>query len=116
MENESFKNNEDIKRKNNIIKEQKNTIKEQKKEINRLNDLVDILNNNIDNLKEKFEIEIDKWKKRFKKLCNAIDKLLGRKPNEYVEDYEDLADSINYGYYDKNKENEKDKDDFYIDM
>ena len=116
MENESFKNNEDIKRKNNIIKEQKNTIKEQKKEINRLNDLVDILNNNIDNLKEKFEIEIDKWKKRFKKLCNAIDKLLGRKPNEYVEDYEDLADSINYGYYDKNKENEKDKDDFYINM
>lgn len=116
MENESFKNNEEIKKRNSLIQEQKQTIKEQKKEINRLSDLVNILSNNIDNLKIKFENEITKWKKRFQKLCNAIDKLLDRKPNKYMEDYENLADAINYGYFNKNKNNEKSKDDFDIGM
>ena len=116
MENESFKNNEEIKKRNSLIQEQKQTIKEQKKEINRLSDLVNILTNNIDNLKIKFENEITKWKKRFQKLCNAIDKLLDRKPNKYMEDYENLADAINYGYFNKNKNNEKSKDDFDIGM
>lgn len=113
-ENKSFKNNKEIKRRNNLIKEQKSTINNQKQEINRLNDLINILENNIEDLKEKFDNEINKWKKRFKKLCNAIDKVLGRKPKKYVEDYEDLADSIIYNYYDENKDN--DKDDFNISL
>ncbi len=49
-------------------------------------------------------------------MCRAIDKVLGRdKPKEYLEDYEDIADAINYGYYDKG--NKKDKsEDFEIGM
>ena len=37
------------------------------------------------------EKEVNKWKTRFKKLCTAIDKLLGRKPKEKedIEDYEE---------------------------
>ena len=73
-----------------------------------------ILNNNIENLKEKLETEVNKWKNRFKKLCDAIDKLLGRdKPSEKLEDYEDIADSINHGCYGKN---DKDKDDFELEI
>ena len=45
-------------------------------------------------------------------MANAIDKILGRTKSKYIEDYEDLADSINYNYYKKPKE--KDKDDFEI--
>ncbi len=115
-ENETLKNNEELIKRNNLIKEQKATIKEQKKEINRLNDLINILNNNIESLKEKLTNEIDKWKKRFQKLCDAIDKVLGRKPREYIEDYEDLADAINNDFYDYEKNEEKDKDDFEIGM
>ena len=33
---------------------------------------------------------------------------------QYLEDYEDIADAVNYGYYSKNNDNEKDKDDFEI--
>ena len=113
-ENKTFKNNSELIKRNEMIKEQKATIKEQKEEISRLSELVDILNNNIETLKNKLENEIDKWKKLFKKMCNAIDKLLGRdKPKEYLEDYEDIADAINYGYYDKN---DKDKDDFEMEI
>ena len=87
----------------------------QKKEISRLNDLVGILNNSIEDIKSKFEKEITKLKRILNKVCKAIDKLLGRdKPKEYLEDYEDIADAINYGYYSKNNDNEKDKDDFEI--
>ena len=47
-------------------------------------------------------------------MCKAIDKVLDRdKPKEYLEDYEDIADAINYGYY--NKE-DKEKDDLEIGM
>ena len=35
------------------------------------------------------------------------------KPKEYLEDYEDIADAINYGWYNPNKN--KDKDDFEMD-
>ena len=117
LENESFKNNEEIIKRNNLIKEQKEVIKEQKNEINSLKDIVNILNNNIDNLKDKLEKEINKWKTRFKKLCTAIDKLLGRKPKEKedIEDYVDIADAINYGYYNNNEKN-KDKDDFDLSL
>ena len=112
-ENESFKNNEELVKRNNLINEQKATIKEQKKEINRLNDLVEILSNNIENLKAKLEKEINKWKNRFKKMCKAIDTLLNRdNPKDDVEDYEDLADLINISYYDN--ETNKDKDDMEI--
>ena len=45
-------------------------------------------------------------------MANAIDKILGRKKSKYVEDYEDLANSINYDYY----EETKDKDDFEIEI
>ena len=47
-------------------------------------------------------------------MCKAIDKVLGRdKPKEYLEDYEDLADAINYGYYRDSKDKDK-SDDFGI--
>ena len=46
----------------------------------------------------------------FNKLANALDKVLGREPKEYADDYEDLADSINYDY----DKDDKDKDDFDI--
>ncbi len=112
-ENETFKQNRELIKRNKIIEEQKDTIKEQKKEITRLKNIVNVLENNIDNLKQKFEREIDKWKNLFSKMCKAIDKVLKREPKKYIEDYEDLADSINYDYYDK----EKDKsDDFDISL
>ena len=86
---------------------------EQKKEITRLSDLVEVLNNNIKTLKEKLNKEIEYWKNLFNKLANAIDKVLGREPKEYADDYEDLADAINNDYYDYDKDN-MDKDDFDI--
>ena len=108
-ENKNFKNNSELIKKNKIIREQKSTINEQKQEIGRLSELVDILNNTVDSMKIKFEKEVEKWKNLFKKMCKAIDKVLGRdKPKERLEDYEDIADAINYGYYSKN--NDKDKD------
>ena len=115
-ENTSFKNNEEIIKRDKIITEQKAIIKEQSKEINKLKGIVNILNNSIDNLKEKLEVEVNKWKKLFKKMCKAIDKLLDREPKDYVEDYENLADAINYDYYDydNRKEKDKDKDDYEI--
>lgn len=107
-ENKTFKNNSELIKRNEIIKEQK-------QEISKLKGLVDILNNNIESLKIKLEKEVDKWKNLFKKMCKAIDKVLDRdEPKEYLEDYEDIADAINYGYY--NDDNNKDKDDYEIEM
>lgn len=111
-ENKTFKNNKELLKRNEIIKEQKSTIQDQKEEIRKLSELVDILNNNIESLKEKLETEVNKWKKLFQKMCKAIDKVLKRdKPKEKLEDYEDMADAINHGYYGKNNKN---KDDFEI--
>ena len=113
-ENDTFKNNKELLKRNELIKEQKSTIKEQKQEINKLSNMIDILNNNIETLKEKLEREVNKWKNLFRKMCKAIDKVLGRdKPKEYLEDYEDLADAINYGYYRNSKDKDK-SDDFGI--
>lgn len=115
QENKTFKDNSELIKRNNIIKEQKSTIKEQKQEIGRLSELVDILNNNIESLKLKFEKEVEKWKNLLKKMCKAIDKVLGRdKPKDKLEDYEDIADSINYDYYNEYKN--KDKNDFEMRM
>lgn len=114
-ENKIFKENKEYLRQKDIIKEQNSTITEQRNEINRLNNLVNVLNNSINNIKEKLEKEVNKWKNLFKKMCNAIDKVLGRdKPKEYLEDYEDIADAINYDYYDYDKNDDKDKDDYEI--
>ena len=78
----------------------------------KLSELVDILNNNIESLKSKLETEVNKWKNLFQKMCKAIDKVLKRdKPKEKLEDYEDIADAINHGYYGKSNKN---KDDFEI--
>ena len=89
--------------------------KEQKQEIGRLSELVDILNNNIETLKFKLDREINKWKNLFKKVCKALDKVLGRdKPKDNLEDYENIADAINYDYYNYDKNYENDKDDFEI--
>lgn len=110
-ENSTFKNNTELVKRNNLIKEQKETISKQKKEITRLSDLVEVLNNNIKTLKEKLNKEIEYWKNLFNKLANAIDKVLGREPKEYADDYEDLADAINNDYYDYDKD-DMDKDDF----
>lgn len=113
-ENKTFRNNKELLKRNELIKEQKSTIKEQKQEINKLSNMIDILNNNIETLKEKLEREVNKWKNLFRKMCKAIDKVLGRdKPKEYLEDYEDLADAINYGYYRDSKDKDK-SDDFRI--
>ena len=112
-ENTSFKNNTELVKRDNLIKEQKETINKQKKEITRLSDLVEVLNNNIKTLKEKLNKEIEYWKNLFNKLANAIDKVLGRVPKEYADDYEDLADAINNDYYDYDKD-DMDKDDFDI--
>ena len=104
-ENKTFKNNNELLKRNEIIKEQK-------QEIGRLNDLVNILSNNIESLKTKLETEVDKWKSLLKKICKALDKVLGRdKPKDKLEEYENIADAINYGYYSKNHKN---KDDFEI--
>lgn len=115
QENKIFKENKEYLKQKDIIKEQKSTIKEQKQEIGRLSELVDILNNNIETLKLKLDREINKWKDLFKKVCKALDKVLGRdKPKENLEDYEDIADAINYDYYNYDKNYENDKDDFEI--
>lgn len=104
-ENKTFKNNNELLKKNKIIKEQK-------QEIGRLNDLVNILSNNIESLKTKLETEVDKWKSLLKKICKALDKVLGRdKSKDKLEEYENIANAINYGYYSKNHKN---KDDFEI--
>lgn len=98
-ENKTFKNNNELLKRNEIIKEQK-------QEIGRLNDLVNILSNNIESLKNKLETEVDKWKSLLKKICKALDKVLGRdKPKDKLEEYENIADAINYGYYSKNHKN-----------
>ncbi len=111
-ENKTFKNNKELLKRNEIIKEQKSTIQAQKEEISKLSELVEILNNNIESLKSKLETEVNKWKNLFQKMCKAIDKVLKRdKPKEKLEDYEDIADAINHGYYGKNNKN---KDDFEI--
>ena len=111
-ENKTFKNNKELLKRNEIIKEQKSTIQDQKEEISKLSGLVDVLNSNIASLKEKLETEVNKWKNLFKKMCMAIDKVLKRdKPKEKLEDYENIADAINHGYYGKNNKN---KDDFEI--
>lgn len=120
-ENDTFRNNKELIKRNELIKEQKSTIKEQKQEINRLNGVVKILENSIEDWKEKveevkesFEKELKKWIDILRKVCKAIDKLLNRdKPKEYLEDYEDIADAINYGWYNPNKN--KNKDDFEMD-
>lgn len=115
QENKIFKENKEYLKQKDIIKEQKSTIKEQKQEIGRLSELVDILNNNIETLKFKLDREVNKWKNLFKKVCKALDKVLGRdKPKENLEDYEDIADAINYDYYNYDKNYENDKDDFEI--
>ena len=114
-ENKIFKENKEYLKQKDIIKEQKTTIKEQKQEIGRLSELVDILNNNIETLKFKLDREINKWKNLFKKVCKALDKVLGRdKPKDNLEDYENIADAINYDYYNYDKNYENDKDDFEI--
>lgn len=111
-ENKTFKNNKELLKRNEIIKEQKSTIQNQKEEISKLSSLIDVLNSNIASLKEKLETEVNKWKNLFKKMCMAIDKVLKRdKPKERLEDYEDIADAINHGYYNKSNKN---KDDFEI--
>lgn len=111
-ENTNFKNNTELVKRDNLIKEQNETINKQKKEIIRLSDLVYDLNNNIKTLKESLNKKIEYWKNLFSKLANALDKVLGRKPKEYADDYEDLADAINNDYYDYDK-GDIDKDDFY---
>ena len=121
-ENNTFKNNKELIKRNDIIKEQKDTIEEQKQEITRLNGLVKVLEssvkdwkNKVNELKESFEKELKKWMDILKKVCKAIDKLLDRdKPKEYLEDYEDIADAINHGWYNPNKNKDK-SDDFEMD-
>lgn len=103
-ENEHFKRNNELVNKNKIIKVQEDKINEQ-------NLLIKSLQNTIDKFEKKLELEVNKWIKRFNKLCKVIDYILHRKPMEYVEDYEELAEEI------INKHDKKhDKDDKEIKM
>ena len=101
--NETFMNNGELIKKNQLIKEQD-------EKINNLNKLITVLNKNITELKNKLETEVNKWKGLFEKLCDAIDKVLGRTSTDNAKDYEKLADSINYGYYRKNNKKDKSND------
>lgn len=109
-DNYRFKANKEYQKLKQTLKEQQTEIKSLNYEINEKNLII----NSLSNIKNKLEKEIEKWKSRFNKLANAIDKVLGRKKSKYVEDYEDLADSINNDYYDKAKT--KDKDDYEISL
>lgn len=106
--NNRFKANKEYLKQKEMLKEQQQEIKELKNELNKK----DLLINSLKNIKSKLEEELDRWKGLFDKMANAIDKILGRKKSKYVEDYEDLANSINYDYY----EETKDKDDFEIEI
>ena len=106
-ENNSYKNNKEIKKRDKLINEQRSTIIEQKEEISRLSSIVKILENKIEDLKSKFDNEIEKWKDRFSKLAKAIDKVLGKESYNHIEDYDKLANAINYGYYRKNNNKNK---------
>ena len=77
-ENEIFRNNKELKKRNDLIKKQKATIDSQTAEIKKLNGLVDILNKSLTTLKQNLEKEITKWKNLFNKMCEAFDKFLGR--------------------------------------
>lgn len=105
-ENNSFKNNDEIKKRNAKLIDQNNVIKEQKQEITRLNDLVGVLENSIETLKKKLE----KWKNKF---FEVIDKIFGKELSKYENDYLDYADDFikDRKYKDKDK-----SDDFEIGM
>ena len=115
-ENDTFRNNKELVKRNEIIKEQKSTIKEQKQEINRLNGVIDILNNQIETLQAKF----DKFKEKMYNFCNKICRALSHK----IWLHYDKDDEIDYyemeSYtYDINRKYDKEKnksDDFEIEM
>ena len=115
-ENDTFRNNKELVKRNEIIKEQKSTIKEQKQEINRLNGVIDILNNQIETLQAKF----DKFKEKMYNFCNKICRALAHKIGLHY----DKDDEIDYyemeSYtYDINRKYDKEKnksDDFEIEM
>lgn len=118
---EHSQNNKELLKREKLIKEQKLTIKEQKKTINeqyqenvQLTNIINILNNNIESLKKKFEKEVNKWKNLLRKVCKALDKILGIKTKENLEDYEDVANEIIYDSYDVEKKKGKKKDDYEI--
>ncbi len=108
--NYRFKANKEYQKLKEILKEQQTEIKDLKFKISEK----DLIINSLYNIKNKLEKEIEKLKKLFTKLTNAIDKLLGKNKSKYMEDYEDLADAINNDYYDKYKQ--KDKDDYEISL
>ena len=56
--------------------------------------------------------EIDYWRNAFKKVSNALDIKLNRKPMKYVSDYISLADSIKAANK-FNKEAEEAADEFH---
>lgn len=67
-ENDTFRNNKELIKRNELIKEQKSIIKEQKQEINRLNGVVKILENSIEDWKEKVEEVKESFEKELKKM------------------------------------------------
>ena len=106
--NNRFKANKEYLKQKEMLKEQQQEIKDLKSELSKK----DLLINSLKSIKSKLEQELDRWKSLFDKMASAIDKIFGRKKSKYIEDYENLADSINYDYYKNPKE--KDKDDFEI--
>ncbi len=105
LENNSFKNNKELVIRNEKIKKLSSTIKEQKEKINNLNGLINILESNIKDLKR----TISKLKYVIFNIGKALCKALRIDKKNEIEDYNDLANSINYDYY-KPKSNNKDND------
>ncbi|MFI3260678.1 MAG: plasmid recombination protein [bacterium] len=105
VENNSFKNNNELVIRNKKIKELSSTIKEQKEKINNLNSIVNILESNIKDLK----ITVNKLKDTIFNIGKAICKVLKIKKKDGIDNYNDLADAINYDYY-KQVTKKKDND------
>ncbi len=103
-ENNDFKSNDELVKRNEIIKEQAETIEKQQEEIKYQKTLIDTLKERIEILKRTLE----KWKDR---LFKVIDKIFGKEVSEYEDDYLEMADKYLDDDYKKDKKQDKD---FYI--
>ena len=93
----SFRDSDEIKLRNQKLIEQHGIIKKLTEEVGKLKELVNILENNIESLKQKFDVEINKWKEKFKTIGKALCKKLGIEPKQNLDDYKPLAEKVLYG-------------------
>ncbi len=97
LENDSFKNNTELIKRADKIKEQQKTIENQTSLINILEKNIEYLTNKISNLKGIIN-----------NIGKALCKILKIPTKNKIDQYNDLAHSINYDYYTKNKKNKND--------